>query len=84
MADPSDLILVDVKWSLSVSVILGIEWKAIEFFLDIVSQNIELGNSTVESFCGWNISNISQTENVVILNMLKGSWIDIQKSGRVG
>ena len=81
VADPGDLVLVDVKWGFCVTVVLSVQWQSVELLLDVVSQNVKLRNSAVEGLGGWHVSDVTQTENVVVLNVLKGSWVDVQQSG---
>lgn len=83
MTDPRDFILIKVKWGFCVSVVLSVQRKTVQFSFDVVSEDVNLGDSTVESLGGWDVGDVSQTENVVIFCMLESSWVDIQQSGAV-
>lgn len=63
---------------LGVSIVVRIQRLAMEGSYHVVSDNVDLVEASPEALGGWEVGNISKSENVLVSSVLKGSLVDIQ------
>lgn len=68
---------------LGIAIVVSVEGKSVEFSFDVMSDDCNLGDSSVERFCGGGVDDIAKTEDIVVFLMLEGVWVYVKVSGRV-
>lgn len=71
-------VLSEVDRGFRVSVVDSVQFFSLDVFVQVVSNNVDLVESSPESFGGGNIVHISDTENIGVFLMLKSFMIDIE------
>lgn len=66
-----------------ITIINSIKRFSFDESVKIVSNNMDLMESSPESFGGWKIANISNTENIGVFSMLESFVINIQHVIRI-
>jgi hypothetical protein len=82
--DISDGVRRGVESYFSVSVVFGVERQSIEFPLQVVPQDSNLTEASVEGFGGWSVDDVSQSEDIIVGLVLKGDGINVKVACGVG
>jgi len=69
---------VDKDVSFTETIVFSVRGQAIELSLDVVPDNMELVETTPESLGSWQVSNITESENIRVFFMLKSVGVDIK------
>lgn len=64
----------------AVSVVLGVERKSVESPLNVVPHHSDLSQTSVEGLSGRNVQDISDTENILIVLVLEGLWVNVEET----
>jgi hypothetical protein len=64
-----------------VAVVFGVEGEAVEFAFDVVAEDCDLGEASVEGLGGWDVVDVSEAEDVVVGLVLEGVGVDVEESG---
>lgn len=70
----------EIEWDLSVSIVVGVEGLSVQVSDKVVSDDVNLLPSSEEGLGGWDIIDVSETEDVVVLLVSEGLDIDVQES----
>jgi len=72
------LILSKENWRFTVTGVQGSEIFTLNVILEIVSDNMNLMESSPESFGGGQVTAITNSENILVSSVLKSFMVDIQ------
>ena len=73
-----------VEGGLGVAIVFGVEGEAVEFALDIVSQDSHLAEPAVEGFGGGDVGDITEAEDIIVSLVLEGGGFDVEEAGGIG
>ena len=66
-----------------ISIVFGIEGKAVKLTLNVVSENCNLSKTSVESLRGRNVIDVSETEDIIVGLVLESEGINVKEASRV-
>lgn len=79
--DVGDGAWAEVEVCACVAIVFSIEGEAVQFALDVVTKDCNLGKASVEGLGGRDVVDVSETEDVVVGLVLEGVWVNVKESG---
>jgi len=78
MLNESQSVLAQLKRDLGSSVERSVQVLAFQASVEVVSNNVELVETVPETLCGWDVVDLAQTEDVVVLVVSQSCAINVQ------
>lgn len=79
VGDVGETVLGQEQWGLGVSGVSAVQWLPLQALLQVVSDDVHLMEPTPESLGGGDVVDISDTEDVAVLLVSEGVWVDVQE-----